>query len=116
MGNKIFFSFLLIAGLYNAIGQQTDNRKVNYAEKVNTLIGSKGKGHGISDLYLEAGFTFPGAMYPFGMVQFTPTFFNASKGFVVNQLSGAGCPNMGNFPTMPLSGKITASPDDMNQL
>lgn len=106
----------LVAGLYSAMCQQAVTLKENYAEKVNTLIGSKGKGHGISDLYLEAGFTFPGAMYPFGMVQFTPTFFNASKGFVVNQLSGAGCPNMGNFPTMSLPGKINVSPDDMNQL
>jgi predicted alpha-1,2-mannosidase len=90
---------------------QVDNGSTNYAEKVNTLIGTKGKGEGSN--ILEAGFTFPGAAYPFGMVQFTPTFFDADKGFVVNQLSGAGCPHMGNFPTLPLAGELTLSPNDM---
>ncbi len=91
-----------------------ESSKINYAEKVNTLIGSQGKGHGIHERYLEAGYTFPGAMYPFGMVQFTPTFFTEEKGFVVNQLSGAGCEHMGNFPTLPLPGDLSASPDSMS--
>ena len=86
---------------------------VNYAEKVNTMIGTKGKGKSPEEMYLEAGFTFPGATYPFGMVQFTTTFFDEDKGFVVNQLSGAGCPHMGNFPTLPLNGLLTTSPNDM---
>lgn len=89
---------------------------INYAAKVNTLIGSKGKGADKSESYLEAGYTFPGAMYPFGMVQFTPTFFNPEKGFVVNQMSGAGCEHMGNFPVLPLAGELTTSPDDMKHL
>src|SRR6185312_14717960 len=77
---------------------------------------NKGKGASKEEAYLEAGYTFPGATYPFGMVQFTPTFFHPTKGFVVNQMSGAGCEHMGNFPTMPLSGKLAASPYDMMQL
>lgn len=87
-----------------------------FASKVNTLIGNKGKGARKEEAYLEAGYTFPGATYPFGMVQFTPTFFHPAKGFVVNQMSGAGCEHMGNFPTMPLSGKLSSSPYDMMQL
>jgi len=51
-------------------------KQINYAEKVNTLIGTKGKGKKPEEMYLEAGFTFPGATYPFGMVQFTTTFFD----------------------------------------
>ena len=98
------------------IAQKPDNRSTNYAEKVNTVIGFKGKGFGVNELYLEAGFTFPGAMYPFGMVQFTPTFFDEGKGFVVNQLSGAGCRHMGNFPTLPLTGELQTSPDNMMKL
>lgn len=89
---------------------------INYAEKVNALIGNKGKGVSKTDLQFEAGFTDPGATYPFGMVQFTPTFFAPQKGFVVNQLSGAGCPNMGNFPTLPLTGELQASPYKMDSL
>ncbi|RCH55183.1 glycoside hydrolase family 92 protein [Mucilaginibacter hurinus] len=86
---------------------------VNYADKVNTQIGNLGKGHGVHERYLEAGYTFPGALYPMGLVQFTPTFFEADRGFVVNQLSGAGCDHMGNFPTLPLKGELTQSPDGM---
>lgn len=77
-----------------------------YAHQVNTLIGTKGGG-------LTSGYLYPGATYPFGMVQFTPSYFSKSSGFVINQLSGAGCEHMGNFPTFPLKGKLTVSPDNI---
>ncbi|MDP4210263.1 MAG: GH92 family glycosyl hydrolase [Bacteroidota bacterium] len=105
---------LLLVGELALFAQK--KQSANYAEKVNTLIGTKGKGHDISERYLEAGYTFPGAMYPFGMVQFTSTFFTEEKGFVVNQLSGAGCDHMGNFPTLPLAGELTTSPNAMMEL
>ena len=74
---------------------------------VDTRIGTKDNG-------LESGYTFLGATYPFGMIQFTPSFFSPHKGFVVTQLSGAGCPNMGNFPVVPFSGEVNESPSNMN--
>lgn len=77
-----------------------------YARHVNTLIGTKGVG-------LTSGFLYPGATYPFGMVQFTPSYFSKSSGFVINQLSGAGCEHMGNFPTFPVKGKLKISPDNI---
>jgi len=118
---KIYLNFLLTAVLPAAtiftagaqIAKVSHQSRVNYAEVVNTLIGTKGKGKSPEEMYLEAGFTFPGATYPFGMVQFTTTFFDENKGFVVNQLSGAGCPHMGNFPTLPLNGDLLVSPNDM---
>ena len=78
----------------------------NYARLVDPRIGSEGSG-------LGSGYTYVGATYPFGMIQFTPTFFSANKGFVVNQLSGAGCAHLGNFPTLPLAGALTRSPRGM---
>lgn len=54
-----------------------------------------------------------GATYPFGMVQFTPTYFTKQLGFVINQLSGAGCDHMGNFPTLPIAGALRVSPDSI---
>jgi predicted alpha-1,2-mannosidase len=81
--------------------------RVSYAQLVDTRIGTEGNG-------LACGFTFVGATYPFGMMQFTPSFFSPHKGIVVNQISGAGCPNMGNFPVLPLAGALKNSPDDMN--
>ncbi|MDN3492737.1 GH92 family glycosyl hydrolase [Winogradskyella bathintestinalis] len=77
-----------------------------YAQLVDTEIGSQGSG-------LGCGYNYIGASYPFGMVQFTPSFFSPQKGFVINQLSGAGCPHMGNVPVLPLNGTIEKSPDNM---
>ena len=44
---------------------------------VDTQIGSEGSG-------LGCGYNFVGATYPFGMVQFTPSFFSPQKGFVIS--------------------------------
>ncbi len=96
----ISFLLLLIFGYSTAAAQ-------GYAQLVNTTIGTEGSG-------LGCGFTYVGASYPFGMVQFTPSFFTPQRGFAINQLSGAGCPQMGNFPVLPLAGRLKKSPNDMN--
>jgi len=77
------------------------------AKLVDPRIGSEGNG-------LGCGYSFIGATYPFGMVQFSPGFFTPQRGFAITQLSGAGCANMGNFPVLPLAGRLAASPNDMN--
>ena len=97
MKRHITFLILLVLGLL-------PDMATNYAGRVNTLIGTKGVG-------LRSGYLFPGATYPHGMVQFTPTYFCKNGGFVINQNSGGGCEHMGNFPTFPLTGKLTQSPD-----
>lgn len=98
---QLFIGILLLCVITISINAQ------DYAKKVDTRIGSVGNG-------LGCGFNYVGASYPFGMVQFTPSFFSPQKGFVINQLSGAGCPHMGNFPVLPLEGSISKSPNDMN--
>lgn len=80
-----------------------DEIQESYAETVDPFIGTGGAG-------LAAGFVYPGATRPFGMVQFTPTYFARRGGFVINQLSGAGCRHMGNFPTLPVAGALEESP------
>jgi len=98
---KILLSWAFILSLVcNVKGQ-------DLTRYVDTQIGTKDNG-------LESGYTFLGATYPFGMIQFTPSFFSPHKGFVVTQLSGAGCPNMGNFPVVPFSGEVHKSPSNMN--
>lgn len=79
----------------------------HYTQLVDPLIGTVGEG-------LACGYTFIGATYPFGMMQLTPSFFTPHKGIVVNQLSGVGCAHMGNFPVLPVVGRLKDSPDDMN--
>lgn len=105
MKNKILLSLFLLLNPFFILGNNWIDDK-NYAEEVNTLIGTKGLG-------LASGYLYPGATYPFGMVQFTPSYFSKSAGFVINQLSGAGCDHMGNFPTFPVKGKLQASPENI---
>ena len=102
-----FFPYLILSLYILTINDQlkADNGE-NYAKLVDTRIGTEGGG-------LACGFTFVGATYPFGMMQLTPSFFSPQKGLVVNQISGAGCPHMGNFPVLPLAGTLKQSPKNM---
>ena len=73
-----------------------------------------------------AGNTFPGPVMPFGMMQLSPDTApgtsNAGggyaygdtklRGFSVRRLSGAGCPNGGDFTILPTTQPITSSPVD----
>lgn len=109
MNNSIFMRLatgilLFVLPLFTVSAEAVD-----YAKKVNTLIGS-GTTHG-----LASGYICPGATYPHGMVQFTPTYFEKNAGFVANQYSGGGCYNLGNFPMFPLKGNLKESPFDMRR-
>ena len=110
-GFRIAVSILCIV-LSTTSCKETEGQR-NYSSLANPLLGTKGKGFGVEQRYLEAGYTFPGPTLPFGMVQFTTTFFDPRKGFVINQMSGAGCHNMGNLPMLPFPGKLDTSPRDM---
>lgn len=101
MQNYLFKSIILFFTI-NIFGQ-------DLTQYVDTRIGSRDNG-------LESGYTFYGATYPFGMIQFTPSFFSPERGFVVTQLSGAGCSNMGNFPVVPVAGELNISPNKMNSI
>lgn len=108
MRKQLYIAFLSVATLVVSL-QPTASHAQDYSRKVNTLIGTQGNGW-------SSGYLYPGATYPFGMVQFTPTYFTKQLGFVINQLSGAGCDHMGNFPTLPLSGELKVSPDSIINL
>lgn len=67
------------------------------------------------------GDVFPGAVAPHGMLAWspdTPTAVpggywypdNAIDGFSLTHFSGRGCADMGDFPFIPVSGDVTASP------
>jgi len=103
MKNRLLIYLFFILSFYTVNAQTVAS---DYAGKVNTLIGNKGVGW-------ASGYLYPGATYPFGMVQFTPSYFSKQSGFVINQISGAGCEHMGNFPTFPVKGKLEMSPEDI---
>ena len=98
MIKRVLFLYLFSMGLCGVVYSQ------DFAHMVNPFIGTKGLG-------LASGYLYPGATYPHGMVQFTPTYFSKSSGFVINQTSGGGCEHEGNFPMFPLKGHLTTSPD-----
>lgn len=91
--------------------EQQVGLRTDYASLVDTRMGTRGKS---GPNGLASGFTFLGATYPFGMLQLTPSHFSPHKGIVVNQVSGGGCPGLGNFPLLAFDGRLTSSPDDMN--
>ncbi|GAA3836576.1 GH92 family glycosyl hydrolase [Sphaerisporangium flaviroseum] len=87
---------------------------------VNTFLGTKEGGpdfgHGGG-----SGMNFPGAVLPFGMMQWSPdTMANAGggykwednrlRGISMTHISGPGCTGAQDFPMMPFSGKIGRSP------
>lgn len=90
------------------------------AALVNVFLGTKEAapdfGHGGG-----GGMTFPGAVLPFGMMQWSPdTVANAGggyrwednrlRGFSMTHISGPGCVGAQDFPVTPISGQIGRSP------
>lgn len=102
-GIKYIYCAIVFFSIFSAISVHA--QQINYTAEVNTLIGTAAGGN-----------TYPGATYPFGMVQFTRPYFSTLQGFGINQLSGAGCDHMGNFPVLPLNGALSVSPDNIINL
>ncbi|MFE5458598.1 GH92 family glycosyl hydrolase [Nocardia sp. NPDC056564] len=83
---------------------------------VGTQDGGPDFGHGGG-----AGMTFPGAVTPFGMMQWSPDTVrtagggykyedNRLYGFSMTHISGPGCTGAQDFPVLPVSGIIGRSP------
>lgn len=92
--------------------------QADLADLIDTFTGS-GKRAGLSGAYGE-GETFPGADFPFGMVQWSPDSVRPSstgynyhddriRGFSLTHLSGAGCSSYGDVPFMPYTSPSTAA-------
>lgn len=88
------------------------------ADTINTFTGT-GTLASLPGSY-GSGETFPGATYPFGMVQWSPDSMkptstgynyhdNQIKGFSLTHLSGAGCSDYGDVPFMPYTSNATAA-------
>ncbi|KAA9155805.1 glycoside hydrolase family 92 protein [Amycolatopsis acidicola] len=90
------------------------------ANWVNPFVGTRpgGEDQGTGG---GAGNTFPGAVVPFGMVQWSPDTVTeqhggyyydstALKGFSLTHLSGAGCDTYEDIPFIPYAGEVTTSP------
>ncbi|MCZ8371674.1 GH92 family glycosyl hydrolase [Phocaeicola sp. KGMB11183] len=107
---RIYLLMLIVLFSVSCTLNQNTTNQMNYSSLVDTRIGTVGR-LGIDGL--ASGFTYLGATYPFGMMQLTPTHFAPQDGIVVNQISGGGCPEMGNFPLIAFNGPLKVSPNDM---
>ena len=107
---SVLFACLCSVGSFSVVAADTVSN--DYASWVKTQMGTKGK---VGQNGLASGYTFLGATYPFGMMQLTPTHFAPERGIVVNQISGAGCSHMGNFPVLAFAGELQHSPNAMDQ-
>lgn len=90
---------------------------------VNPFNGSQGGAPDFGDGG-GAGATYPGAVAPFGMLQWSPDTIpstdnfaggysykdNRIRGFSLTHMSGAGCANYQDFPFLPTTQPIGASP------
>lgn len=117
--SKKLFSCCILLTLFNLLAMAQ-----NFSDKVNPMIGTNGMGH-----------TFPGACFPFGMVQLSPdtdTIPHNVKGvyqkevyaycagyqyrdktivgFSHTHLSGTGHSDLGDILLMPYSGKRKLNP------
>jgi predicted alpha-1,2-mannosidase len=93
---------VLAAGV---LGVHTARAADDPASLVDPFVGTGG----------DAGHTFPGAVVPHGIVQFSPVSARTAspggyryddrtiRGFALTRLSGAGCVNLGDLPIMPLA-------------
>lgn len=117
---RMIFRTLVLALAVGATGASAKGRAVDYAALVNPLIGTANGGN-----------TFPGAVAPFGMVQFSPEespdpkrpnrkiaapggyehALNRIRGFSLTNVSGWGCGGAsGDIPMMPATEPVKASP------
>ncbi|WP_049871720.1 GH92 family glycosyl hydrolase [Catenulispora acidiphila] len=92
------------------------------AALVNPLIGTGSGGDVVGQVD-----TFPGAVVPFGMVQWSPdtssrppgggyNYADSSiTGLSLTHVSGPGCAIAGDFPVLPLSGAVPADPASAQQ-
>ncbi|MFD1151250.1 lectin [Saccharothrix hoggarensis] len=110
---------LTLAALAAPVATGTAHAITDPAQHVNAFVGTRPGGpdfgHGGG-----AGNTFPGAVAPFGMLQWSPDTVthqhggyhyddNRIRGFSLTHLSGPGCSDFGNVPFMPSLGTAPAT-------
>ncbi|MFN8163068.1 MAG: GH92 family glycosyl hydrolase [Solirubrobacterales bacterium] len=108
----IIVAFLCIAGLAPGAAE------AGYASHVNPFAGTRP-----GPKSFGGGHNFPGAAVPFGMVQWSPDTTPVAphsggydhrddhvSGFSLTHLSGAGCSLYGDFPFLPTTEPLEASP------
>jgi len=116
---RLFLPGILLLGTVQILPAQQVKINKDYTHFVNVFIGS-----GSVDSLSLSGSNFPGACFPFGMVQLSPDtrefpddpcsgYEYADStiiGFSHTHLSGTGCPDLYDFLFMPYGGEVKWKP------
>ncbi len=118
-------SILLLAALLGAAGAvvfaPAAQAATNLTQYVNPFIGTDDSNAPNPVPGGAGGSTYPGAVVPFGMVQFSPDTPTASpsgyryrdstiEDFSLTHFDGAGCPNNEDLNLLPVTGAVSPSP------
>jgi predicted alpha-1,2-mannosidase len=116
-----FFNILLVAML-PSLGAVAQQSTPDYAADVNPFIGTAPSPSAAYGLEFDGGDVFPGAVYPSGMLAWSPDTVEhrlpggydyadrTLKGFSLTHFSGRGCTVYQDVPIMPVAGDLTVSP------
>ena len=111
----------LIAGAILLVARPAAAQPLDLVQFVNPFIGTDDSNSPNPVGGGAGGSTYPGAVVPFGMVQFSPDTPTASPSgyrfsdtsiqeFSLTHFDGAGCPNNEDIGILPVTGDLTTSP------
>ncbi len=112
---------LLVAAAMAVAGTPAHAATLNLTQYVNPFIGTDDSNSPNPVGGGAGGSTYPGAVVPFGMVQFSPDTPTASpsgyrysdtsvEDFSLTHFDGAGCPNNEDLNLLPVTGALGTSP------
>src|SRR3954449_3759837 len=112
---------VLLTAAALAVPQQALAADLDLTRYVNPLVGTDDSNSPNPVGGGAGGSTYPGAVVPFGMVQFSPDTPTGSpsgyrysdtsvEDFSLTHFDGAGCPNNEDINLMPITGSLTTSP------
>src|SRR2546427_3163295 len=114
-------ALLPVAALFVATAGPASAATLNLTQFVNPLVGSDDSNSPNPVGGGAGGSTYPGAVVPFGGVQFSPDTPTASPSgyrvsdrtieeFSLTHFDGAGCPNDEDIGILPITGNVSPSP------
>ncbi|AEV83058.1 alpha-1,2-mannosidase [Actinoplanes sp. SE50] len=112
---------VLVAAAFATPASPAQAADADLTSYVNPLIGTDDSNSPNPVGGGAGGSTFPGAIVPFGMTQFSPDTPTASpsgyrdrdrtiESFSLTHFNGAGCPNNEDLPILPVTGALGSSP------
>ncbi|HEY1298369.1 MAG TPA: glycoside hydrolase domain-containing protein, partial [Chloroflexota bacterium] len=118
----------LLVAMVSPGGLHAQPTTVDYAASVDPFIGTGPSPSAAYGLEFDGGDVFPGAVYPSGMLAWSPDTVEhrlpggydyldrTLKGFSLTHFSGRGCTVYQDVPIMPILGDLSASPREQPRL